>query len=163
MAPGLGGTERDPRARRIALGGRPALACAARQAGGTIAAWARGRGWVSAEAALRSEGVAIHESAEEAAAGPFVHHALYTAPPPRVTLFTRTLGALDRHLDASGLRVRLHRVTVREIVLAHERFHHLAATMPRPAAVRPAGDIMPIGRWRRRAGVRAAGGVAARV
>ncbi len=161
MGPALGRIEQDPLARRIALGARPALACAARQAGATIAAWARGRGWVTAEAALRSEGVAIRESAEEAAAGPFVHHALYTAPPPRVTLFTRTLGALDRHLDASGLRVRLHRVTVREIVLAHELFHHLAATMPMPAAVRPEVDIMQIGRWRRRAVVRAAEEIAA--
>ena len=81
--------------------------------------------------------------------------------PERMEAGHRALAALDRHLDASGLRVRLHGVTVREIVLAHELFHHLAATMPMPAAVRPEVDIMQIGRWRRRAVVRAAEEIAA--
>ena len=148
--------DQDPLARRIAVGARPALACAARQAGAVIAQAARARGWATAEAALRAEGVAIHESAEEPAAGPFIRHALYTAPPPRVTLFARILHALDRHLDAAGLRPRLGGVAVREIVLAHELFHHLAATTPMPAAVRPEVDVLSIGPWRRRAVVRAA-------
>jgi hypothetical protein len=161
MEPALARIEADPLARRIAVGARPALACAARQAGVTIARWARSRGTTTAEAALRAEGVAVRESAEEPAAGPFLHHALYTAPPPRVTLFVRTLEALDQRLDATGLRARLDGVGVREIVLAHELFHHLAATTPMPAAVRPEVDILSIGPWRRRGAVRAAEEIAA--
>lgn len=161
MEPAILRIEQDPLARRIAVGARPVLACAARQAGAAIARSARARGWGTAEAALGAEGVVIHESGEEPAAGPFVHHALYTAPPPRVTLFVRTLDALERHLDATGLRARIGGVGVREIVLAHELFHHLAATTVMPAAVRPEIDIMQIGPWRRRAVVRAAEEIAA--
>jgi hypothetical protein len=161
MEPAIARIEQDPLARRIAVGARPALACAARQAGAASARWARARGWATAEAALRAEGVAIRESAEEPAAGPFVHHALYAAPPPRVTLFIRTLDALDRRLDATGLRARLRGVPIREIVLAHELFHHLAATTPVPAAVRPEVEILRIGPWRRRSVVRAAEEIAA--
>jgi len=161
MEAALARIEQDPLARRVAVSARPVLACAARQAGTAIARSARARGWVTAEAALRAEGVVIYESAEEPAAGPFVHHALYTAPPPRVTLFVRTLQALDRHLDATGLRVRIGDTEVREIVLAHELFHHLAATTVMPAAVRPEIEILRVGPWRRRVVVRAAEEIAA--
>jgi hypothetical protein len=161
MPAALGRIEQDPLVHRIAVGARPALACAARKAGTAIAEQARTRGWATAEAALRAEGVAIHESAEEPGAGPFVHHARYTAPPPRVTLFSRTLDALDRRLDAIGLRNRLNGTTVREIVLAHELFHHLAATTPMPVAVRPEIEILRFGSWRRRRVVRAAEEIAA--
>ena len=161
MEPAIGRIEQDPLARRIAVGARPVLACAARQAGMVIARSARARGWVTAEAALRAEGVVINESAEEPAAGPFVHHALYIAPPPRVTIFVRTLRALDRHLDATGLRARIGGVRVREIVLAHELFHHLAATTVMPVAVRPEVEILRVGPWRRRAVVWAAEEIAA--
>lgn len=161
MEPAIVRIEQDPLGRRVAVGARPALACAARQAGATVARRERARGWTTAEDALRAEGVAVHESPAEPAAGPFVHHALYTAPPARVTLFLRTLDALDRRLDATGLRARLGGLTVREVVLAHELFHHLAATTPMPEAVRPEVEIFSIGPWRRRAVVRAAEEIAA--
>ena len=161
MEAALGRIEQDPLVHRIAVGARPALACAARQAGLAVAERARTRGWATAEGALRAEGVAIRESAEDPAAGPFVQHARYAAPPARVTLLSRTLDALDRRLDATGLRGRLHGATVREIVLAHELFHHLAATTPMPVAVRPAIEILRFGPWRRWRVVRAAEEIAA--
>jgi hypothetical protein len=161
MPAALARIEQDPLVQRIAVGERPVLACAARQAGTTIAQRTRSRGWATAEAALSAEGVAIDESAEEPAGRPFVQHARYTAPPPRVTLLSRTLEALDRRLDVTGRRGRLNGVTVREIVLAHELFHHLAATTPVPVAVRPEIEIVRFGPWRRRRVVRVAEEIAA--
>lgn len=160
MEAALARLEQDPEVHRIAIGARPVLASAARQAGTATAQWARRRGWATAEAALGSEGVAIHERAEEPGA-PFVYHARYTAPPPRVTLHSRTLEALDRRLDATGRRGRLNEVTVREIVLAHALFHHLAATTSMPAAVRPEIEIVRFGPWRRRRVVRVGEEIAA--
>jgi hypothetical protein len=121
----------------------------------------RARGAVAAEAALRAAGVTIEESAAPATAGAFTHHALYTWPPPRVTLFLRTLRRVEERLDATGLRARLRGVAVREVVLAHELFHHLAATTTMPPAVRPEVAVLAIGPWRRRAVVRAAEEIAA--
>jgi hypothetical protein len=161
MEAALARIAQDPLARRIALGARPALACAARQAGLVLARSMRERGAVTAEAALRAAGVAIEESAAPAAAGPFTQHALYTWPPPRVTLFLRTLRRVEERLDTSGLRARLRGVAVREVVLAHELFHHLAATTAMPPAVRPEVAVLAIGPWRRRAVVRAAEEIAA--
>jgi hypothetical protein len=161
MPAALARIEQDPLVQRIAVGERPVLACAARQAGTAIAQRTRSRGWATAEAALSAEGVAIDESAEEPAGRPFVQHARYTAPPPRVTLLSRTLEALDRRLDVTGRRGRLNGVTVREIVLAHELFHHLAATTPVPVAVRPEIEIVRFGPWRRRRVVRVAEEIAA--
>ncbi len=110
---------------------------------------------------LRAQGVDIRESDAEAVSGPLIHHALYTAPPPRVIVFTRTLDAVEQMLVTTGLRGRLGTVIVREVVLAHELFHHLARTVGAPAAVRPEVDVLRLGTWARRAVVRAAEEIAA--
>src|SRR5204863_7441349 len=64
--------EQDPLARCLAAGERPALARAARAAGGAMAGDARRQGWGSAEAALRALGVDLVETDTPARAGPFV-------------------------------------------------------------------------------------------
>jgi hypothetical protein len=90
-----------------------------------------------------------------------VHHALYTSPPPHVTLYRRPLAALERLLDAAGLHSRLGAINVREVVLAHELCHHLVHTGGAPEAVRPRVEVLRIGPWRRRAVVRTAEEIAA--
>ena len=140
---------------------RPAMARAAREAGEAMAQGARRRGWRTAEEALRAQGVDVRQSEAEAASGPFVHHALYTAPPPRVIVFTRTLDAVEQMLETTGLRGRIGTVIVREVVLAHELFHHLARTVGAPAAVRPRVEVLRFGPWARHAVVRAAEEIAA--
>jgi hypothetical protein len=122
---------------------------------------ARRRGWGTAEEALRAQGVDVLQSEAEAASGPFVHHALYTAPPPRVTVFKKTLDAVEQMLETTGLRGRIGTVIVREVVLAHELFHHLARTVGAPAAVRPRVEVLRLGPWGRHAVVRAAEEIAA--
>ena len=153
--------EQDPLARLIETDARPAMARAARKAGEAVALRSRRRGWRTAEEALRAQGVEVRESDAEAASGPFIHHALYTAPPPRVTVFAGTLDAVEQMLETTGLRGRIGTVIVREVVLAHELFHHLARTVGAPAAVRPEVEVLRLGPWRRRAVVRAAEEIAA--
>jgi len=153
--------EQDPLARHIEAAARPALAREVRQAGATMARSARRQGWPTAEDALRAQGVSIRDSDGEAASGPFIHHALYTAPPPRVTVFTSVLDAVERLLEATRLPDRVGPVPVREVVLAHELFHHLVGTGAAPDAVRPRVEVLRLGPWRRRGVVRAAEEIAA--
>jgi predicted Zn-dependent protease with MMP-like domain len=153
--------EQDPLAARVQPGERARLARAARAAGADIARRALGSGWASAEESLRDRGVVVHEDGGEAVSGPFVHHALYTAPPPRVTLYRRPLAVLERLLDAAGLRGRLGAINAREVILAHELCHHLVHAGGAPEAVRPRVEVLRLGPWRRRAVVRSAEEIAA--
>jgi hypothetical protein len=153
--------EQDLLARLIETDARPAMARAARKAGKAVALRSRRRGWRSAEEALRAQGVDVRQSDAEAASGPFIHHALYTAPPPSVIVFTKTLDAVEQMLETTGLRARIGTVSVREVVLAHELFHHLARTVGVPGAVRPEVEVLRLGPWRRHAVVRAAEEIAA--
>ena len=153
--------EQDPLARCLPADERPALARAARAAGDAMARDARRQGWGSAEAALRALGVDLVETDTQARSGPFVHHAVYTAPPPRVTLFREPITALERVLATPPLSARLGGVPAREVILAHELFHHLVQTGGAPATVAPRVDTVRVGRWRRRGVVRAAEEIAA--
>lgn len=147
----------DPLARLIPVETRPAMARAAREAGLALAHEARlGRSGTAAEV-LSAHRVAICESAAEPAAGPFVHHALYTAPPPRVTVFATALAAVGRVLVATAEPT----LPVREVVLAHELFHHLVRVSGVSEAVRPRVPVLRLGRWRRWGVVRAAEEIAA--
>jgi hypothetical protein len=122
---------------------------------------ALGSGRASAEESLRDRGVVIQEDGGEAVSGPFVHHAVYTAPPPRVTLYRRPLAVLERLLDTAGLHSRLGAINVREVILAHELCHHLIHAGGAPEVVRPRVEVLRLGPWRRRAVVRAAEEIAA--
>jgi len=153
--------EEDPLAARVSPGERAELARAARAAGADMARRALGGGRTSAEAGLRDRGVDIREDGGEAVSGPFVHHALYTAPPPRVTLCRRPLAVLQRLLDAAGLQRRLGAVDAREVILAHELCHHLVHTGGASEAIRPRVEVLRLGPWRRRVVVRAAEEIAA--
>jgi hypothetical protein len=153
--------EGDPLAARVQPSERAALARAARAAGAEIARRAVASGRASAEESLRDRGVVIHEDGGEAVSGPFVHHALYTAPPPRVMLYRRPLAVLERLLDAAGLHGRLGAINAREVILAHELCHHLVHTGGAPEAVRPRVEVLRLGPWRRRAVVRSAEEIAA--
>jgi hypothetical protein len=147
----------DPLARLIPAEIRPAMAQAAREAGLAMAREARRGPWLTAAEALKLQGVALHESADEPAAGPFIHHALYTVPPPRVTLFVRALTAVERVLSATAEPT----LAVREVVLAHELFHHLVRVSGAPEAVRPRVQVLRLGPWCRWGVVRAAEEIAA--
>jgi hypothetical protein len=153
--------EQDPLASRIPVSARVGLSRSARAAGEAMARDLRARERGSAEDALRTRGVMVHEDAGTARTGPFIHHALYEAPPPRVTLFTRSLSALQSLVEATTFSRPLGRVTVRELVLAHELCHHLVHVGGAPAAVCPRVDVLRVGPWRRRAVVRAAEEIAA--
>lgn len=151
----------DPLAARLPSSERAALARAARAAGAEMAQRTFGSGRASAEESLRDRRVVIHEDGGGAVSGPFLHHALYTAPPPRVTLYRRPLAVLERLLDTAGLQSRLGAINVREAILAHELFHHLVHTGGAPDGVRPCVEVLRLGRWRRRAVVRSAEEIAA--
>jgi hypothetical protein len=153
--------EEDPLAGHLPPTERLVLARAARAAGADMARQALRGGRASAEESLRVRGVGIHEDGGEAVVGPFVHHALYTAPPPRVTLYRRPLAVLEGLLGAAGPRSRLGAVNVREVILAHELCHHLVHTAVSPEAVRPRAEVLRLGPWRRRAVVRTAEEIAA--
>lgn len=161
LEPELRRFDADPFAVRVPAADRVRTARAARAAGAGMATAARRRGWKSAEEALAACGVALHEDEGDPRSGPFVHHAVYTAPPPRVTLYRRCLEPLDRLVGALGLRRALGSVTVNEVVLAHELCHHLLEAEGAPAAARPKVVTFALGKWRRRAVVRAVEEIAA--
>jgi len=62
-----------------------------------------------------------------------------------VIVVTRTLDAVEQMLVTTGLRGRLGTVIVREVVLAHELFHHLARTVGATAALRPDTKVLRLG------------------
>jgi hypothetical protein len=150
----------DPLAGRIGPAERETVARAARAAGATTAAALRQSTAVSAEAALSASGVVIEESRADPAWGPFVHHALYSAPPPRVTLYLAALDAAGALLGGAGI-ARVGDASPREVVLAHEWFHHLAWGGQVGAAARPRVTTMRLGLFERHAVLRAAEEVAA--
>jgi hypothetical protein len=151
----------DPIGARVDPDARPAIARAARAAGIAMAIDARRDGPRSAEDALRAAGVQIVGADSGAHAGPFVHHAEYTAPPPRVTLYRQPLAALEQALATAPLRGGLGLLPAREVILAHELFHHLVHTRGAPTGVRLRVQTLRVGRWRRHAVVRAAEEIAA--
>ena len=149
----------DPLAGRIAPAELETVARAARAAGAATAARFR-LSAASAEVALSASGVAIEESRADPAWGPFVHHALYSAPPPRVRLYLEALDAAGALLGDAGI-AGLDDASPREVVLAHEWFHHLAWGDHVPAAARPRVTVMQLGFFERRAVLRSAEEVAA--
>jgi hypothetical protein len=161
LEPELRRLDADPVAARVPAADRVRMARAARAAGAGMATAAKRRGWKSAGEALAACGVALHEDEGEPRSGPFVHHAVYTAPPPRITLYRRCVDPLERLVEALDLRRALGSVTVKEVVLAHELCHHLLEAEGAPAAVRPSVVTFALGAWRRRAVVRAVEEIAA--
>jgi hypothetical protein len=153
--------EGDPLAARVPPGQRASLVRAARAAGAEMAVRALATGQTSAEESLRDHGVPIREDGGDPVSGPLVHHALYTAPPPCVTLYRRPLAVLEPLCDAADLRSRLGAINVREVILAHELCHHLAHAGGATEAVRPRVEVLRLGPWQRRAVVRAAEELAA--
>jgi hypothetical protein len=151
----------DPFAARVPVADRVRMARAARAAGAGMATAAKRRGWKSAGEALVACGVALNEDEGDPRWGPFLHHAVYTAPPPRITLYRRCVDPLERLVEALDLRRALGSVTVKEVVLAHELCHHLLKAEGAPAAVRPSVVTFALGAWRRRAVVRAVEEIAA--
>lgn len=150
----------DPFAARVPVTDRVGMARAARAAGARMAV-AKRRRWKSAGEALAACGVALVEDGGEPRSGPFVHHAVYTSPPPRITLYRRCLDQIERLVETLDLRRVLGPVTVKEVVLAHELCHHLLEAEGAPAAVRPTVVTFALGPWRRRAVVRAVEEIAA--
>jgi hypothetical protein len=161
LEPELRRLDADPFAARVPTASRVSMARAARAAGAEAAIAARRRGWKSAEEALAACGVALHEDGGEPRSGPFVHHAVYTSPPPRITLYRRCLDQIERLVEALDLRRALGSAPVKEVVLAHELCHHLLEVEGAPAAVRPTVVTFALGPWRRRAVVRAVEEIAA--
>src|SRR5207245_1829969 len=86
-------------------------------------------------------GVRIVEDDGTEQAASLIHHAVYTSPPPTVTLYRRALAALERVVNTEGLRTSLGDVDVRELILTHELFHHVIAHASAPAGVRPTVDL----------------------
>jgi hypothetical protein len=161
LEPELRRFDADPFAARVPAADRVRMARAARAAGAGMATAAKRRGWKSAGEALAACGVALNEDDGEPRSGPFVHHALYTAPPPRITLYRRCVDPLERLVETLDLRRALGSVTVKEVVLAHELCHHLLEAEGAPVAVRPSVVTFALGAWRRRAVVRAVEEIAA--
>lgn len=139
----------DPLGVSLPLQRRQELVEAAHTAGRDMARRTRQRGCTSAEDALRAEGVSLVEQEHGEVSASFVYRAIYTAPPPTVTLYRRPLAALERLLDAEGLRALLGNVDVREVILAHELFHHVVNRDGAPPEIRPRVQTLRVGWWRR--------------
>src|SRR5438046_2576798 len=99
--------DRDPVAGRVAPERRRELVADARAAGATLARRVRAGQRGPVEARLGLAGVRIVEDGGTEQAASLIHHAVYTSPPPTVTLYRRALSALERVVNTEGFRAGL--------------------------------------------------------
>ena len=94
-------------------------------------------------------GVAVVESDADASFGSVIVFAEYTERPPTITLYRIAIEEMNHDLAALGLRGILGAEECRSVFLAHELYHHLARSLPRPPFSRTYRvTLLQLGRWR---------------
>ena len=94
-------------------------------------------------------GVAVVESDADASFGSVVVFAEYTQRPPTITLYRTAIEEMDHDLAALGLGGILGAEDCGPVFLAHELYHHLARSAPRPPFSRTYRvTLLQLGRWR---------------
>jgi hypothetical protein len=94
-------------------------------------------------------GVAVVESDADASVGSVVLFAEYTRRPPTITLYRTAIERTNRYLAAPRERAVFNLEDCKPVFLAHELYHHLARSAPRPPFSRTYRvTLLQLGRWR---------------
>jgi hypothetical protein len=107
-------------------------------------------------------GVSVVQSDSDAGFGNALVFAEYTAHPPQITLYHTAIAEMSERLSHPMLRGVLEAGDCKQVVLAHELYHHLERTGPEPLLRRRYRvTVLQLGRWRWTSGIAALEEIAA--
>lgn len=99
-------------------------------------------------------GVPVETTEADPMVGSIWRFAEYRPRPPRIVLYRRGLGPLERSLAGARAAPLLGRATPRDVFIAHELYHHIEAIRPEvPIARRYRPTLFRIGNWHWRTGI----------
>jgi hypothetical protein len=117
---------------------------------------------LSPEQIARELGVPVETTDGDPMVGSIWRFAEYRPRPPRIVLYSRGLGPLERGLTGARAAQLLGRATPRDVFVAHELYHHIEAIRPEvPIARRYRPTLFRIGNWHWRTGIAALAEIAA--
>ena len=117
---------------------------------------------LSPEQIARELGLPVETTDGDPMVGSIWRFAEYRPRPPRIVLYSRGLGPLERSLSGARAAQLLGRATPRDVFIAHELYHHIEAVRPEvPIARRYQPTLFRIGNWHWRTGIAALAEIAA--
>jgi hypothetical protein len=115
----------------------------------------------SPERITRELGVTVETMDGDPMVGSIWRFAEYRPRPPRIVLYSRGLGPLERLTGARAAQL-LGQATPRDVFIAHELYHHIEAVRSEaPIARRYTPTLFRIGKWHWRTGIAALAEIAA--
>ncbi len=107
-------------------------------------------------------GLPVETTDSDPMVGSIWRFAEYRPRPPRIVLYSRGLGPLERSLTGARTAQLLGQATPRDVFIAHELYHHIEAVRPDvPIARRYQPILFRIGSWHWRTGIAALAEIAA--
>ena len=107
-------------------------------------------------------GLPVETTDSDPMVGSIWRFAEYRPRPPRIVLYSRGLGPLERSLTGARTAQLLGQATPRDVFIAHELYHHIEAVRPdMPIARRYQPILFRIGSWHWRTGIAALAEIAA--
>jgi hypothetical protein len=107
-------------------------------------------------------GLPVETTDSDPMVGPIWRFAEYRSRPPRIVLYRRGLGPLERSLTGDRATSLLGQATPRDVFIAHELYHHIEAVRSEPPiARRYRPTLFRIGNWHWRTGIAALAEIAA--
>ena len=114
------------------------------------------------ERIARELGLPVETTDSDPMVGSIWRFAEYRPRPPRIVLYSRGLGPLERSLTGARAAQLLGQATPRDVFIAHELYHHIEAVRPDvPIARRYQPTLFRIGSWHWRTGIAALAEIAA--
>lgn len=152
---GLVMLQADPHAWRLDRSTQLAAVSDALADGMAAAATMRARFAVlSPEQIARALGLPVETTDSDPMVGSIWRFAEYRPRPPRIVLYRRGLGPLERSLTGARAAQLLGAATPRDVFIAHELYHHIETVRPEtPIARRYQPTLFRIGNWHWRTGI----------
>lgn len=117
---------------------------------------------LSPEQIARELRVPVETTESDPMVGSIWRFAEYRPRPPRIVLYARGLGPLERSLTGTRTAQLLGQATPRDVFVAHELYHHIESVRSEtPIARRYTPTLFRIGNWHWRTGIAALSEIAA--
>ena len=160
---GLGMLQADPHAWRLDRSTQLAAVSDALADGIAAATNLRTRfGDLSPEQIARALRLPVETTDSDPMVGSIWRFAEYRPRPPRIVLYSRGLGPLERSLTGARAAQLLGQATARDVFIAHELYHHIESVRPEmPIARRYQPTLFRMGNWHWRTGIAALAEIAA--
>jgi hypothetical protein len=160
---GLGMLQADPHAWRLEHATQLAAVSDALADGIATAANLRARfAGLSPEQIAGALRLPVETTDSDPMVGSIWRFAEYRPRPPRIVLYTRGLGPLERSLTSARAAQLLGQATPRDVFIAHELYHHIESVRPEmPIARRYTPTLFRVGNWHWRTGIAALAEIAA--